>query len=37
MPETENENISAESNASNDFETGSITVEKTDILFIALQ
>ena len=28
MPETENENISAESNASNDFETGSITVEK---------
>jgi len=28
MPETENENISAENNASNDFETGSITVEK---------
>ena len=28
MPETENENISAEHNASNDFETGSITVEK---------
>lgn len=28
MPETENENMSAENNASNDFETGSITVEK---------
>lgn len=28
MPETENENISAENNATNDFETGSITVEK---------
>lgn len=28
MPETENENISAENNSSNDFETGSITVEK---------
>lgn len=28
MPEQENENISAENNASNDFETGSITVEK---------
>lgn len=28
MPETENENISAENNTSNDFETGSITVEK---------
>jgi len=28
MPQEENENISAENNASNDFETGSITVEK---------
>lgn len=28
MPENENENISVENNATNDFETGSITVEK---------
>lgn len=35
MPDTENQNVQEEKSASSDFETGSITVKKTAILFIA--